>query len=246
MTSGTGFRQAAVAPLPSFGGVGFALRALWTIRRKGRDALQPATRRSALPPFDPAHVRTYRESLGFAQPGLPLTYLYLFAQRSHLSVMLDPDFPYALPGIVHVANELSWFIDALDVFQADRASVLEVRVDPEPPSATGAHFLTLQATFMQDERPLALCSSRYLVKRAAQGGSKRPRDRAEPLPLPHEWARYTLPEDAGRAYARLSGDANPIHLWAWSARLLGFRQPIIHGLHTLGRVAAEMERIRGA
>jgi acyl dehydratase len=33
----------------------------------------------------------------------------------------------------------------------------------------------------------------------------------------------------GRRYARVSGDYNPIHLWPWSARLLGFRRPILHG-----------------
>jgi MaoC like domain len=184
--------------------------------------------------------------LGFTQPGLPLTYLYLFAQRSHLSVMLDRDFPYALPGIVHVSNELGWIERAMDVFQPERASVLDVEVEPEPPSATGAYFLTLHATLRQQEQRLASCSSRYLARRGAQSGSRRPRDEADRSLLPHELARYALAAHAGRAYARLSGDANPIHLWAWSARLLGFQQPIIHGMHTLGRVAAEMERTRGA
>jgi acyl dehydratase len=246
MTPDTQNSQEAVAPLPSYGGVGFTLRAMWTSRRSGRDELRSVTRRFALPPVDPNHVRDYREALGFVRPGLPLTYLYVFAQRSHLSVMLEPDFPYALPGIVHVANELRWFIDKIDVFQPERASVLEVRVEPEPNSVTGAHFLTLHATLMQEELPLALCSSRYLVKRGAKLGGQRSRDEADQSLLPHEWARYALLEDAGRAYARLTGDANPIHLWAWSARMLGFQQPIIHGMHTLGRVAAEMERIRGA
>jgi hypothetical protein len=50
-----------------------------------------------------------------------------------------------------------------------------------------------------------------------------------------------LVHDTGRLYARLSGDYNPIHLWPWSARLLGFKRPIIHGMHTVGRAVAEIE-----
>ena len=38
---------------------------------------------------------------------------------------------------------------------------------------------------------------------------------------------WTVAHDAGRRYAALSGDCNPIHLWPWSARLMGMRAPII-------------------
>jgi acyl dehydratase len=62
------------------------------------------------------------------------------------------------------------------------------------------------------------------------------------MPLRAEWA---LPQDAGRRYAALSGDWNPIHLWGWSARLFGLRQPIIHGAHSMARARAELERLGG-
>ena len=44
-----------------------------------------------------------------------------------------------------------------------------------------------------------------------------------------ELARWELPAGAGRRYARVSGDYNPIHLWALTARPFGFRAPILHG-----------------
>jgi acyl dehydratase len=55
-------------------------------------------------------------------------------------------------------------------------------------------------------------------------------------------ANWRLAPASGRAYAALSGDWNPIHLWGWSARLMGLTTPIIHGMHTLGRACAELER----
>ena len=44
----------------------------------------------------------------------------------------------------------------------------------------------------------------------------------------------------GRRYATVSGDFNPIHLTAASAKLFGFRQAIAHGLWTKARALAAM------
>ena len=61
--------------------------------------------------------------------------------------------------------------------------------------------------------------------------------RAEP---PAEWeevAGWRLSAGAGRRYARVSGDWNPIHLYGWTARPFGFRAPILHGYCTEAMVA---------
>lgn len=50
---------------------------------------------------------------------------------------------------------------------------------------------------------------------------------------------WVLPHDLGRRYAPVSLDYNPIHLWGWSARWLGFRQPIAHGMALAARALAE-------
>ncbi|WP_229425621.1 MaoC/PaaZ C-terminal domain-containing protein [Massilia sp. Se16.2.3] len=57
--------------------------------------------------------------------------------------------------------------------------------------------------------------------------------------------RWQLAASAGRDYARVSGDWNPIHLAGWSARLMGLRAPIIHGMHTLGRACALLQARAG-
>jgi hypothetical protein len=47
-------------------------------------------------------------------------------------------------------------------------------------------------------------------------------------------------EDAGRRYASVSGDVNPIHLHALSARTLGFDRAIAHGMFSYARVLASL------
>jgi acyl dehydratase len=53
--------------------------------------------------------------------------------------------------------------------------------------------------------------------------------------------RIDAPADTGRRYAAASGDWNPHHLWPVTARLVGYRRPIAHGMWTLGRALATLE-----
>ncbi|HET7465012.1 MAG TPA: MaoC/PaaZ C-terminal domain-containing protein [Longimicrobium sp.] len=61
--------------------------------------------------------------------------------------------------------------------------------------------------------------------------------RGEPPASWDEVAHWSLRGDAGRRYAAVSGDYNPIHLWAVTARPFGFRRPILHGFCTQAMVA---------
>jgi acyl dehydratase len=71
-------------------------------------------------------------------------------------------------------------------------------------------------------------------------------DRAEGLavgrrPLNNNAERWRLGADLGRRYARVSGDRNPIHLWKLSAKMLGFKRQIVHGMWSKARVCAAIE-----
>ncbi|WP_299038862.1 MaoC/PaaZ C-terminal domain-containing protein [uncultured Pseudokineococcus sp.] len=64
---------------------------------------------------------------------------------------------------------------------------------------------------------------------------------ARRAPLPDGSVRWTVPAGTGRAYAAVSGDPNPIHLSRPTARLLGFRRPIAHGMWTLAHALLDLE-----
>lgn len=51
-----------------------------------------------------------------------------------------------------------------------------------------------------------------------------------------------VPEDTGRRYAQASGDWNPHHLYPITARLLGYRRAIAHGMWALSRTLGMIER----
>jgi acyl dehydratase len=54
-------------------------------------------------------------------------------------------------------------------------------------------------------------------------------------------ARWRVAADAGRRYAAVSGDVNPIHLAAPAARAFGFPRAIAHGMWTAARCLASLE-----
>ena len=49
-----------------------------------------------------------------------------------------------------------------------------------------------------------------------------------------------MPADICRRYGAVTGDRNPIHLHAWSAKLFGMPRPIAHGMWVKARCLAEL------
>ncbi|MGB3725555.1 MAG: MaoC/PaaZ C-terminal domain-containing protein [Glaciecola sp.] len=45
-------------------------------------------------------------------------------------------------------------------------------------------------------------------------------------------AQLDFSDDIGRRYAKVSGDYNPIHLYPYTAKLLGFKKAIAHGMYS--------------
>ena len=222
-------------PLPPLNGATM-LRALFKRARRTHGQRTPRTA-YLLDGIDPDQLRRYRQALGFRDEGIPLTYWYLLAQRAQVATMLDEAFPFRLPGVVHTANALQLLGNA----RRNAPLLLATGVHILAPADNGAVYAELETVARQDEGDVFSCRSTYLLVRGQRGPRKRARDGAA-LPVLASWQ---LGRKSGREYARVSGDWNPIHLWAWSARLMGMRRPIIHGMHTLARACAELEQASG-
>jgi hypothetical protein len=189
--------------------------------------------------IDLRQVMRYNALLGFTQDALPITYYYLIAQRAHLSTMLRTEFPFRIAGLIHVENDVVEHVP-VNPRQALRVTT-NVRIGPRGPS--GARHCTLETIAEQQGRRVFTCTSRYLAAsgQRMRGPATRIReDNAHPL-----IGKWVLAPSAGRQYAAVSGDWNPIHLWNWSARLMGLETPIIHGMHTMGKACAVLENELG-
>ncbi len=213
------------------------LRALCQRPQPGA-AVAPTPVRHRLDRIDAANLARYRAAMGFGGSHVPLTWYYLPAQRAHLGALLGQALPFRLAGIIHVDNALAAGIQP----ELGRPLEFETAIAIGVPAANGALHAVLDTRAGQDGQTVFSCRSTYLVVRASRGGP-----RPAPAPQPAvaalaPLAGWQLSASSGRDYAALSGDWNPIHLWPWSARLMGLKAPLIHGMHTLGRACAELER----
>ena len=81
----------------------------------------------------------------------------------------------------------------------------------------------------------------YLTRNAAtQARKDGKREKVQEEAAPQSKAQFDVPDDIGRLYAYVSGDYNLIHLYPWSAKLMGFKRAIAHGIWTLGRAVSSL------
>ncbi len=215
-------------------------------RRDGGRRLPDARHHVAVVRPDLARLTAYQHLLGEpARDVVPAGYLHALAFPVAMSVMAREDFPLPLLGMVHLRNRVEYrdpvaYDDALDItawaenLAAHRAGT-QVEVVAEIAGGGG---------------PVWRGVSSYLAKGAFLPGIDKPgangagaqREEFRP-PLPT--ALWRLGVDIGREYAGVSGDFNPIHLSVLSARALGLKRSIAHGMYTASRALAEVGAQKG-
>jgi acyl dehydratase len=126
-------------------------------------------------------------------------------------------------GIVHLGSER---ILVRPVRPSDRLRC-DVSVEDETRTGGGTRRRLLCRTFSEAGDLHAETRLELLFDPRREDAA---RAGAEPAAPGREVARWSLDGGHGRRYARVSGDYNPIHLWRWTSRPLGYRRPILHGL----------------
>jgi len=185
--------------------------------------------------IDPKQVAAYRKVCGFAQsPILPATYPHILAFGLQMRLLTDNSFPFPLLGLIHLSNRISIHRPLGGVSELSIA-VHAQNLRPHPKGATFDLITTVEDSLGL----LWEAESRMLCRGVKLEGEAQ--DDAQPSPTQvSELTRWKAPADIGRRYARVSGDYNPIHLSAITAKLFGFPQAIAHGLWNKGRTLAAL------
>ncbi|TLM73107.1 MaoC/PaaZ C-terminal domain-containing protein [Pseudarthrobacter sp. NamB4] len=189
---------------------------------------------------DVATLTAYQHLIGeTASDVLPAGFIHAQAFPLAMSVMNRDDFPLPLLGMIHLRNAVQQlvpvlFSDTLDV----TARVENLR----------GHRAGSQVDVVAEVRKAGSADicwrgvSTYLAKGVFLPGIDKPSPaaaRAE-FKAPHPTALWQLGVDTGRAYAAVSGDFNPIHLSVLSAKALGMRRSIAHGMYLAARALADV------
>jgi acyl dehydratase len=217
------------AALPAVPGVS----ALPGIRKSGSTLPDLVLSRRAVP-VDRSHVDAYARVCGYPRKDtLPQTYLHMLAFPLHMTLMTDRAFPFPAMGTVHLENTVT----------QHRATTAEERYDVTVasanlrPHAKGRVFDVLTEVAVDGEVVWEEVST-YLRR----GRGEEIADRGLELPVAHgTGVEWRLPANLGRRYASVSGDRNPIHLYAATAKAFGFPRQIAHGMWSKARCVAAVE-----
>ncbi|MBF5043507.1 acyl dehydratase [Aggregicoccus sp. 17bor-14] len=227
--------------LPALPPMGAQLLRTALPRRRARgEGLPQATLRVQGVRPDAAALARYRAVCGFDADGfLPITYPQVLATPLHLALMGRPDFPYPVMGLVHVRNHIR------QQRRLPEGAALGVSVHFEARREVAAGVELDLRTRVECEGAPAWEALTTMLRRSLQRGGGKTERKPSPEAGADAFAQsrpaaWRVPADTGRRYGRASGDYNPIHLTALTARPFGFPRAIAHGMWTLARCVAEL------
>ena len=216
------------------------------VRKAGSDDFAGLT--VSRPPVEVrrSHVDEYAAVCGFPRKdSVPVTYPHLLAFPLHMAIMGDPAFPAPAIGTVHLANTVT----AHRVIAVGEVLAVRTRVGPPRAHPKGRvfDFVTEVREADGDGAVIWESTSSYLRRGRGEGGSDGAPEAADtpvpspPTPTSSGGVTWRLPGGLGRRYAGVSGDHNPIHLYPLTARPLGFKRQIAHGMWSKARCVAALE-----
>lgn len=198
------------------------------------------------PGIDAVSVERYRRLFqgeafdGVHRVSLPSVLVHTAAFPVQMALMGQEGFPLPLMGLVHLHNSvehhavvnqgqpLQIAARAQGLRAHRRGTQVDIIVDVLPADADPAQGQT-QALWSSVSTYLS--RGTYLFDKPERGDTAR-----EAFVAPSKTGEWKLGAGTGREYAAVSGDYNPIHISALSAKALGMPRAIVHGMYAAGRM----------
>jgi acyl dehydratase len=184
---------------------------------------------------DAKHLRAYNQICGFANNGyVPAIYFAVLSQSLQMQMMTQEAFPFAVLGLVHIHNQVTQYKPLAANFQYR----LVCRFGELKPHHKGQQFEFITEVYIGNELVMQGVSTYLARQKTTQTVVEKAAEKAN-----LEWVlqdHWSIHENTGCRYALVSGDANPIHLHALTAKAFGFKQAIAHGMWTKAKALAAL------
>lgn len=159
-------------------------------------------------------------------------YLHRLGFPLAMQLMTDPGFPLPLLGLVHVVNR---FTQHRPVHSGETVTT-RVRIGQARKHRKGTEFDvevtgSVEGETAFDETATYLAIGTHLANADHEREEVRTEFEAPSAPS----SIWRLARSIGPAYAKVSGDYNPIHLHPVAAKAFGFPASIAHGMYTASR-----------
>lgn len=177
------------------------------------------------------HLARYRNVCGIPDgDALPHAYPHALAMPLHMYLFTSPAFPVKVLGLVHLRNTIRCF----KAIANDSVLALHVECDTMRETPIGQEYDIVTRCRVSGELVWEEIST--MLARRASPGQRPTIERAGNAEVKKP---FQVADDTGRRYARVSGDFNPIHLFARTAGWFGFKQAVAHGMWSMSRSLGE-------
>jgi len=191
--------------------------------------------------LDKLNFKLFHQVVGWQQgaDSIHPCYLHSLAFPLHIKLLLLPEFPFPLLGLVHISNLIR---QVRPIAKSEKLAVSchfgELKLHPK------GWLFSIEVEFYSGSELVWQSVSTNLF-RTNHGYDVQPKAKDSTSlitdPINENWI---LSSSLGRKYAKVSGDFNPIHLSKWSAKLFGFKRHIIHGMWTKSYCISSLEKLR--
>ncbi|MFH4354189.1 MAG: MaoC family dehydratase [Neisseriaceae bacterium] len=183
--------------------------------------------------LQPEQVEVYRAVTQLPQgEWLPLTYLYSLAFPMMIKLLTEQDFPYSPVGLVHLHNQIDRYrtlkLDALVDLYVYSTNLREHRA--------GMLFDVITEVYMGSDLVWSQVSTMLHKQKTSLKKTHKEARPAFDKSVQYRQQTIEVTPDLIRAYARISGDRNPIHMSALMAKAFGFPRMIAHGSWMMARI----------
>lgn len=184
-------------------------------------------------------IRQFHAINEWPHDGLHPCALHVMNLDLQLKTLLQSSLPVPAVGLIHMANRIQSNPIDTEIGLHVTCSVKAVTQHPKGVMTTIALQVEQQGTLVYS------AESDYLYRRKVQQQSATDAQVKSVEALPELLTTLSLGANAGRQYASVSGDYNPIHLWPITAKLMGFKKAIAHGMFTLSLSLSRHSILKG-
>lgn len=187
---------------------------------------------------DPDHVARFRALCGFAHDSrLPVTYPHVLAGPLHLALLTHVAFPLRVLGAVQARVR----IQQHRALRLDECLAVNVWLEGAVPVDSGLEVDVHTEVRSGEETAWEEVSTMLLRSPHTRRKESRPFTPPDFSDF-RTVAELRAPEDIGWRYGWVANDLNPVHLHWLAARVFGYPRAIAHGMWTLARSIAELQR----
>ena len=182
--------------------------------------------------YSESTLKKYNNIVGWKKEGIHPCFPYALLTHMQFGIVTDKRFPFSPFGLIHKTEKIECIKELEAGSWEIKAVVPIIRKVPN-----GYEIELISSLYINDE--LSWRSTTTAFKRTKKGLTKFSRDVADLK----QSKKIHIPKNLGRKYASVSNNFDLIHISDFTAKMMGQKRAIIHGMWTVARGVSEMDNL---